>query len=406
MNKQERFILLWQKYLDDEKMSVAEIRQLRTLIHDNQNLLQINESIARLFIEQTEVYASPETDIVEIFNETWDKLQEEEPEVQPEVHLMNTQPRRHWWKWAAAALLLLTGSTAAYRLLKQDPAPKLAKNTAAQESIRPGTNKAILTLADGSTITLNDAKNGALATQGTTQVVKLANGQLAYQQQSGPAAANLFNTISTPRGGRYHITLPDGTKVWLNAASRLHYPTAFNGSQREVTLSGEAYFEIAENASQPFFVNLDNMQVQVLGTSFNIMAYSDEEAVQTTLLQGKVKVNAPAADAQDKQKILVPGQCASLFRNGILKVQNNVNTEETIAWKNDLIQFAGTDVRAAMRMIARWYDVEIEYKGDVPNAHFRGGLSSDASIEKLLNMMQQTGEVHFQVSGRKIIVSP
>ena len=406
MNKQELFTALWQKYLNDEKMSAAEIRQLRALIHDNENLQHLDLSIAELFMKQTEMYAAPETDIAGIFHETWKKLQNATPVVETEVITMNMPVRRHWWKWAAAAVLLLVAGTGAYRLLKNEPLRNMAQAPVTPEAIRPGSNKAVLTLADGSTITLDDVRNGELAKQGNTQVVKLANGQLAYQQQSGAATANLFNIISTPRGGRYHITLPDGTKVWLNAASRLRYPTAFNGSQREVTLSGEAYFEIAENASQPFFVNLDNMQVQVLGTSFNIMAYSDEEAVQTTLLQGKVKVNATAADVQDKQKILVPGQCASLFRNGTLKVQNNVNTEEVIAWKNDLIQFAGTDVRSAMRMIARWYDVEIEYRGEVPNAHFRGGLSSDASIEKLLDMMQQTGEVHFKVSGRKIIVSP
>lgn len=405
MNKQEIFTALWQKYMDDEKMSPAEIRQLRALIHDSQIEQQLDHAITTLFLEQTESYILPENNTTDIFNATWEKLNTTETTASQDIISMNPPAHRPWRKWAvAAALVLLTAGAASFWLFKEQAPGKLARQEPeSPDLIKPGTNKAVLTLADGSTITLNDAQNGELAKQGNTQVLKLANGQLAYQQQDGVATASLFNSIATPRGGRYHITLPDGSKVWLNAASTLRYPTAFNGSQREVALSGEAYFEIAEKPAQPFVVKLDNMQVQVLGTRFNIMAYTDEDAIQTTLLQGKVSVNTANTG---KQKILVPDQCASMLKDGALKIKNDVNTDETIAWKNDLIQFAGTDLRAAMRMIARWYDVEVEYKGEVPDAHFRGSLSSNASIEQLLNMMQQTGEVHFQTAGRKIIVSP
>ncbi|MCK7558398.1 FecR domain-containing protein [Chitinophaga sedimenti] len=190
--------------------------------------------------------------------------------------------------------------------------------------------------------------------------------------------------------------MPDGSKVWLNAASTLRYPTTFNGT-RSVELSGEAYFEIAPNAGQPFEVRNGNNTIEVLGTAFNIMAYEDEATTSTTLLSGAVKVNG--------QKIL-PGQCASISRqNGQLAILDHVNTEAAVAWKNGYIQFEGQDIRAAMRLISRWYDVAVEYRGDVPS-HFRGTIPSNVPVTEVLKMMQMTEEVTFDISGRTIIVSP
>ncbi|BAV06899.1 FecR family protein [Filimonas lacunae] len=402
MNNQELLNQLWEKYLSDQKMTEGELAQLRALVQNTQYQPQLEQLLHTLYSEKQQDYPAADTSAREAFTEVWARLQTTTPQATPAP--VAGMPPRRWWRYAAAAILALSAAATVYYGLQRDKAPTpLARHGAdSSQPIQPGSNKALLTLADGSVIALNDAQNGTLARQGNTQVVKLANGQLAYQNKQGAGTAGLYNTIHTPRGGKYHITLPDGSQVWLNAASSLYYPTTFAGAAREVTLTGEAYFEIAPNSAMPFRVKVGDMQVNVLGTQFNINAYEEEAAIHTTLLQGSVQVKAGAA-----QQLLKPAQRASLQRsNGSLQVQNNVDTEEAIAWKNGLVQFAGTDIHAAMRMIARWYDVEVEYKGDIPNAHFRGALSSNAAVTEVLHMMQQTGEVHFEISGRKIIVLP
>lgn len=402
MNKQDLLTQLWEKYLADQKMTAGELKQLRTLVQNARHQPQLDQLLHTLYTEQQQQHPAAETNAGEAFDEVWARLQTATAAAETPAPVVALQPRK-WWRYAAAALVLFTAAGSAFWLTRSKaPHTIVQQPPATKAAIQPGSNKALLKLADGSVISLNEAQNGTLAQQGNTQVVKLANGQLAYQTNKGTGTAGLYNTIITPRGGKFHITLPDGSQVWLNAASSLYYPTTFTGTAREVVLTGEAYFEIAKNSAMPFHVKVNELQVDVLGTHFNINAYTDEAAIHTTLLEGSVKVSTANAKQQ-----LAPGQRASLYHsNGALKLQNNVDTEETIAWKNDLIQFAGTDIYAAMRMIARWYDVEVEYKGNIPNAHFRGGLSSDAPVAEVLQLMQQTGEVHFEISGRKIIVTP
>lgn len=398
MNNQDLLTLLWEKYLADQKMTAGELQQLRALVQSPKHQQQLDQLLAQLYQDEQQTTTS-EANAREAFEEVWQQLQTPAP-APPVVSITH---RFRWLSYAAAVLAVFAAPGGTYLLTRHktvSPGTQQARNQPA--AIQPGSEKAMLTLADGSVISLNDVQNGTLAQQGNTQVVKQANGQLSYQASGTAANTVLYNTIQTPRGGKFHLILPDGSKVWLNAASSLHYPTAFTGNNREVTLTGEAYFEIAPNTAQPFRVLVNNMQVNVLGTHFNIMAYAEEAAIQTTLLQGSVSVNTT-----DSRKLLLPGQRASLHRhNNTLQLQSNVDTEETIAWKNDQIQFAGTDLHAAMRMIERWYDVEVEYRGAVPNAHFRGSLASSASITEVLNQMQQTGEVHFTISGRKIIITP
>lgn len=299
------------------------------------------------------------------------------------------------WLWAAAGVALLI-TAAGYFLLKPTAVQHPVITVKAQD-IAPGGNRATLVLGDGSQLSLDSAANGTLSQQGNTQVVKLANGQLAYQT-AGQSSTHtiLYNTIFTPRGGKYKVTLPDGSKVWLNAASSLRYPTAF-ADTRSVELNGEAYFEIAPDASHPFIVSHGKTVVEVLGTEFNMMAYTDEATIRTTLLSGAVKVNG--------QK-LAPGQCASINNaSGQLNIEEQVNTEAAISWKNGYIQFEGHDIRSAMRLISRWYNVEVTYKGEVPS-HFRGIIPSTVPVSEVLSMMEMTGEVTFEISGRTIIVSP
>ncbi|WP_142683560.1 FecR family protein [Chitinophaga polysaccharea] len=325
----------------------------------------------------------------------------------PAIIRLSPWRRLRWISAVAAALVLSFGL---YWFLQ--PAARksttIAKTTVSND-VTPGGNKAMLVLADGTEIPLDSATNGALTQQGNTSIIQPAGGQLLYTPQTaGPENVDIvqYNTLRTPRGGQFRVTLPDGTNVWLNAASSLKYPVAFNGSSRQVELSGEAYFEVAHNKAMPFKVMVrtgqrDSLEVAVLGTQFNIMAYADETMVKTTLLEGAVKVSNSGVSKQ-----LAPGQGAYLDRqNHTLALQQHADTEEAVAWKNGFIQLEGNDITSIMRMIARWYDVDVVYTASVP-AHFRGIIPRNVPVSRVLNMMEMTGEVHFEIKGKQIIVSP
>ncbi|HEY8956309.1 FecR family protein [Chitinophaga sp.] len=306
------------------------------------------------------------------------------------------------WYWAAAAVLTLFIAGTIYYYTRQTSMEQLvAQSGIAQKHIVPGSNKATLLLANGHTITLNDEHDGTLAQQGNTQVIKLNTGQLAFQSGSGNDAGNTaaLNTLSTPRGGQYQITLADGTIVWMNAASRLIFPTSFSGKDRTVKLIGEAYFEIAPNAQQPFILNVNNMQIRVLGTRFNVKAYDDEPMVRTTLLQGMVKVAG-----KDKEVLLKPGQQAKMNNSGEMNVVA-VNVDDVMAWKNGIFSFNDVTIEEVMLQIARWYDVEIIYPEGVPRGLFRGEIDKASDITTVLKILEVSG-VRFNVEGRKILVRP
>ncbi|WP_295119765.1 FecR family protein [uncultured Chitinophaga sp.] len=302
--------------------------------------------------------------------------------------------------WAAAASVVVLACTGIY--LWQPPVEKQVAAAPREQRFRnevqPGGNKALLTLADGTVIELDSAGTGVLATQGSVQVKKLANGQLVYQEVDGNSLQPGTNTMSTPRGGSYKITLPDGTQVWLNASSSITYPTVFTGGERVVSISGEAYFEVAQNAQQPFKVSTRGMEVQILGTSFNINAYDDEPSVRTTLLEGSVKVVAGGQSTPPIQ----PGQQAKLTSNG-LTVINDVNTDETIAWKNGYFQFTDADMATVMRQLEKWYDVEVIYEGQIPKRSFGGGMQRTLPLTKVLDILEEN-DVQFRIEGKKIIV--
>jgi ferric-dicitrate binding protein FerR (iron transport regulator) len=232
-------------------------------------------------------------------------------------------------------------------------------------------------------------------------VVKQSNGQLAYNTQNEKPTEVLYNTLTTPRGGQYQLVLPDGSKVWLNAASAISYPTAFTGSERKVEIKGEAYFEIAKNTAMPFIVKVNDAQVQVLGTHFNINAYSDEDAIKTTLLEGAVKVTKDAAST-----LLKPGQQAILGRSSNeIRVQENTDLDAVLAWKNGYFSFNQTDLATIMRQIARWYDVDIVYSDKVPERRFGGEIPRNTNAAEVLKMLEES-KVHFRIEGRKVIVLP
>ncbi len=310
---------------------------------------------------------------------------------------------------AAVILVLLTAGLLFFLRQNHEQKPVLSgtPKTTQPAEVLPGGNKAMLTLADGSTIILDSASNGLLSNQGNIRVEKLDNGLLAYRLNGKLVTekdAAFYNTISTPRGGQYQVTLSDGTRVWLNAASSIRFPVMFTGAERLVEVTGETYFEVARNASRPFKVKAVKSVVEVLGTHFNINAYTDEASIRTTLLEGKVKVTAPGTDGKQVTRFLQPGQQSGISPAGGIAVLSNADTEEAVAWIKGRFQFNSTDLRSILRQIARWYDVEVEYRGAV-DLHFTGQLTRNEEVKKVFEKLALTGEVHFRLEGRKVIVT-
>jgi len=267
-----------------------------------------------------------------------------------------------------------------------------------KNDVAPGRNGAVLTLADGSSIVLDSAKNGALAIQGSTQIIK-KDGQILYNK-IGNNSAPAYNTISTPNGRQYNLLLADGSKVWLNATSSITFPTSFIGSERKVSVTGEVYFEVAHNSKMPFVVQKGDMSVTVLGTHFNINAYDDEQSMNVTLLEGAVKVNS-----HNSQKTIKPGQQARVSSEGAMNVLNDVDTEEVMAWKNELFKFKSTDIGILMRQLSRWYDVEVVYNKNVTDRFFVE-IPRNTNLTDILKALELTGRVRFGIDGKKIIVMP
>lgn len=276
-----------------------------------------------------------------------------------------------------------------------------ANNQKTNHDIAPGKIEATLTLANGEKIKLSDVGNGLLGKQPGVNITKTASGQIVYQITDDGKGSGDINTLETAKGQTCRLLLPDGTEIWLNAASSLKYPTTFDAaSPRMVTLSGEAYFEVSRDLSRPFVVNTENQEIKVLGTHFNVNSYKDEPSTTTTLLSGSVQVSG----LNLKQKILKPGE-QSILTEGQIQVKK-ANIEEAVAWKNEEFIFSGDDFRTVMRKIARWYNIEVIYEASAPINLKLGGFSSRSrNISTVLKMMVKTGEVHFRIEGRKVFVS-
>jgi ferric-dicitrate binding protein FerR (iron transport regulator) len=267
-----------------------------------------------------------------------------------------------------------------------------------KNDVAPGGDKAILTLADGSTIVLDNAGDGTLVQQGSTKVIKLGS-RLSYDNDGNTSNEVTYNTISTPRGGQYQVELPDGSLVWLNAASTLRFPTSFVGKERRVQINGEVYMEIAKNKTMPFIVNVNNAEVQVLGTHFNVMAYNEESALQTTLLEGSIRFVSDG-----KASLLKPGQQMQLSKSGQARVINDVDLGQVVAWKNGLFVFDDNNIETIMRQLARWYDVEIQYQSRDMQQIFVGEVPRNSKLSDVLKVLELAGNIKFEIEGKKIIV--
>ena len=398
MNNKERVKLL----LDSGSWSEEDRRWLLEYL-DTQDGEELRDLMAAYFQADTAAAAAAPQNppaAERLLKQIHEKIQPER--TRPRLFSLN---RSGWRKLAVAALVLLIAGKVVLLFLPTAPAKLPSAGTSQPVSythdLPPGRNNAILTLADGHTITLDSAANGGLAQQGNTKVIKL-NGQIAYTKTGNAKAddAMLFNTISTARGNQYQLVLSDGTKVWLNAASSLRFPTSFKGKDRRVEVTGEAYFEIAKNPSIPFKVQAGNGEIDVLGTHFNVNAYADEPSVKTTLLEGAVAVKKATA-----LQMLIPGQQAEFSPQGAITLSDNVDVIRETAWKDGFFWFNNTDIHALMRQVSRWYDVDVEFQGNITDEGFTGKVPRSLPLSKLLNILEQF-ELHFKIEGKKIIVLP
>jgi len=352
--------------------------------------------------------SEPVEDIDDIGENIFEKIQENILSVEEHSYSYKSQYLK---SISIAAVILMVISTGLYfysnRMISE---PESFAEINVRNDIPPGYNKAILTLSDGSTISLDDAANGLLASQGNIAITKTENGQIVYERNNVDKSKfmsnrSVINTIQTPKGGKYQIRLPDGSKVWLNSASTLSYPTSFSGNERKVQLKGEAYFEISTNKNVPFRVESDNQIVEVLGTHFNINSYDDEDYVKTTLLEGSVKVILSSnTNEVARTKLLKPGE-QSLTKSSQSNIRiENADTEKAVAWKNGYFKFRNTPIKEIMREIERWYDVELVYEGKISSDEFTGFISNDVKISAVLKIMEESGGVKFSVKGKKLKV--
>ncbi len=343
-----------------------------------------------LFLYQNEELDLSDDRIEQIGQEIWLTLPK------PQLKIVK---KLLWLRVAVAAAVLLFFLTSLYFVL--NTAGHSSNAVVYKTDIKPGNNKAILTLANGKTIVLTGSKNGQLANDGNAVINKAGDGELVYNaNDTANVNAVAYNTMTTPRSGQYHLVLADGTNVWLNAESSITYPTVFSGNERRVKITGEAYFEVAHNAVKPFRVVTSGQTVEVLGTHFNVNAYANEPLIKTTLLEGSVKVTQNANTA-----ILVPGQQAQANHTSEdIKVIENADMDEAIAWKNGLFQFNKASIESIMRQASRWYNVDVSYNDNKkPVKTFTGNISRNSNLSQLLKILSYTGS-RFEINGNRIIV--
>lgn len=303
--------------------------------------------------------------------------------------------RSTWMRYAAAVLLMAGLIGVLYiSLTKESTEIAQADQLPGGKEVQPGKNGAVLVLADGSQLVLDSLRNGIVASQNGSTAV-LQNGQLAYDADSAAAGSISYNTLSTPKGRQFQLTLPDGTKAWLNAASYIRFPTAFAENERKVEINGEVYLEVTKDATRPFRVNVPGRaEIEVLGTHFNVSAYDNDRAVNTTLLEGSVSVNGVK---------IKPGQQALVAGGETVVGKADVN--RAVAWKNGLFNFEGASLEEVMKQLERWYDIEVVYAGGIPDIVFGGEMTKNISLQGLLIVLEKS-DVNFRLEGRKLIVLP
>ncbi len=380
------------RLFSDNKATELEIREMFGLLQQEEGDKELESFMMELRQEPDSYTSHLPVD----WENIWNTIH------QSAIHPVTPVRKLKWLRIAAAILILISASayfffnrnTKNKEIVKAEPVQDL------QNDILPGGNRAVLTLANGSQIILDSAAIGKLAKQGNTEVIKLDNGQLAYKGTGEQTNEVLYNAVSTPRGGQYKLTLPDGSKAWLNAVSSIRFPASFTGNERKVEITGEAYLEVAKDARIPFKVSVNGMEVSVLGTHFNINAYNDEPTIKTTLLEGSIKVSKG-----DNNTIIKPGQQTQLTTSGAIKVINDTDVAEAIAWKEGRFEFRDADLKTIMRQIMRWYDVDVEYQGNIPDRYFTADVSRNKTLSGVLKILKMS-DVNFKLEGKKLMVTP
>ena len=409
MDNSENIKRLFQRFLDDE-CTPAEVRVLLQYFDAGENEVLLKSLIEK----QSEAISGtslPSESLKPLLDIAYSKIQSTiagdiESRPGPAVPLY----RRLWFRISAAAAVIFFVSTTAFYFLHRNNDRVTAQRQHSIQPIKdvlPGTNNAILTLDNGTTIVLDSVANGTLARQGGIKVLKL-NGQIAYDKSGNVNlnAAPIYNTITTARGNQYQVVLADGSKVWLNAASSIRFPAYFTGNERKVEITGEAYFEVAKDPTKPFKVfissslgKLDGAEIEVLGTHFNVNAYPEEEDVKTTLLEGSVKIKRG-----NNEQMLTAGQQARLTSDTIT-IKKNVEVSQVVAWKDGFFVFDNSDIKMIMRQVARWYDVEVSFEGKIQEEEYTGKVSRNVPLSNFLKMLE-LNDINVKTEGRKITIAP
>ena len=403
--KPERFLYLMDR-LVKKTLSEDEKAELRTILNEQQEDSLVETGVQTWFNDH--VAGLKEQDVEEEVDRHLNSLFQmdrvktvSESGFQPGNKTVHRVHFLRKWGWAAACLLVAAGvaSWLFFNTGTTDPADNNSTAKKHTEEILPGKESALLSLADGSQVSLDTIRNGVVALQGGT-TAKVINGKLIYEGKSGEV---LYNTIKTPKGGQYQFNMPDGSKVWLNAASSITFPVAFVEKNRKVTVTGEAYFEISKDQSKPFILDIDGLStVEVLGTSFNVNSYKGEPGIRTTLLEGQVKVKN--RDQSRFALLARPGWQATTYADQPeIGLRANANIEQVMAWKNGLFNFEGADVKQLMRQLERWYDIDVRYEGETPSIEFEGKMYRDVPLSEVLKVLEKAG-VKFRMEKRTIVI--
>ena len=390
-----RLKYLFDNYIND-KCTAAEEEELMALVQESENQDVVQKLITNL-VENTQAEIKMPNDAASSILQNILKSGKDKAVIIP---IKNRKSISSFWLRAAAVVILFfAGATYWILNIKHNTKLKSVPTAKVPIHIMPGGNRAVLTTSEGKTIILDSVQNGTIAQQGNWKISK-QGGLLVFKASapSEPEKPVSYNTLSTPRGGQYQLLLADGSRVWLNAASSLRFPTSFIDSQRSVELTGEAYFEIAKNKQKPFLVNVRGMEVKVLGTHFNINAYEDDNSIKTSLLEGSVKISKGEITS-----FLKPGEQAIMINNNNELQISKANMDEAIAWKNGLFHFEGADIIHIMNEISRWYNVQIEYSGKIQSRRFQGKISRSAQLSDVLKILELSN-VKFEVVKNKIIV--
>ena len=402
MHEKKNIESLFQRYLDNQ-CSPREIRLLLSHFKIDENAALLRKLI------QNESEKSDETrsnaDHTSLLETTFQKIKKSIA-AGDELNKALVVPfyKQVWFRACAAAVVIFLLIVPAYYLVNKKNERTIAQNEnrTTKTDVQPGRSNAILTLDNGQTIMLDSAADGTLAQQGDIKVLKM-NDRIDYQSGNGKANEKpVYNTITTAKGNDYQLVLSDGSKVWLNAASSIRFPTAFTGNERKVEITGEAYFEVAHNPAKPFKVDFKNAadgngEIEVLGTHFNVNTYTDEQDVKTTLLEGSVRITGA-----DKSQRLSPGEQATLTADAIT-LKKDVDVSQVTAWKDGYFLFNNTDIQTIMRQVARWYDVDVQFEGKIPVDGFTGRISRNVPLSKFLKVLE-LNDLKVRTEGRTVTV--